>query len=457
MPRKNILVVDDDETILLLLKEGLSNEYNITLCKTGEEGLELLKSEEYDLCLLDLVLPGMAGEKILREIKELPYEPLVIIITGYPTIESAVETIKQGASDFIKKPFTIDEIKYAIEKVLKEKELKDEFQYLKSHIKERFNFSGIIGKNKMMKETIELIKEIAPTDASVLIVGESGTGKELVAKAIHFNSLRKDYRFVAINCGALPDTLLESELFGYKKGAFTGASASKKGLFQVADGGTVFLDEISNTSKSFQSKLLRALENGVFYPLGGTESIKTNVRVISATNSDIEEKIKEKEFREDLYYRLNVVKIELPPLRERREDIPLLIDYFISGYNKKYGKNIKGISLSAMEFLMNYYWPGNIRELQNAIEHGIILCKTNEIKPKHLPDSTKESSAKKMPNEFLSYKEAKESFEREYIINLLKSAKGNITMASKIAGVARQSIYEKINRLDIKKEKVYYT
>jgi len=457
MSKKNILIIDDDVEILELLQDGLSNEYNVEVSSKGKYGIELLKGDIYELCLLDLVLPDISGLEVLEEIKNLPYDVAVVIITGYPTIESAVKTIKEGASDFVKKPFSIEEINYIIQKVLKEKEMREEFKSLKSHLAERFNFSGIIGKSKKMKEVVRLIQEIAPTDAFALITGESGTGKELVAKAVHYNSLRKGYRFVAINCGALPDTLLESELFGYRKGAFTGASASKKGLFEVADGGTVFLDEIGNTSESFQSKLLRFLDSGKFYPLGGTQSIKTNVRIISATNTIIENKIRKKEFREDLYYRLNVVRIELPPLRDRREDIPLLIDHFISFYNKKYGNDIKGVSLPAMEYLMNYSWPGNIRELQNAIEHGIILCKSDEIKPKHLPDSVKESGFKKLSEASLSYKKAKEAFEREYIVKLLKVVKGNITEASKIAGVARQSIYDKINKLDIKKERVYYT
>ena len=457
MSKKNILIIDDDVEILKLLKDGLSGEYNVEVVSKGNQGLELLKSDIYDVCLLDLVLPDISGIEILQEIKNLPYEVSVIVITGYPTIESAVETIKEGASDFVKKPFSIEEIKYLIQKVIKEKEMREEFKSLKSHLAERFNFSGIIGKNKEMKEVVKLIQQIAPTDAFVLITGESGTGKELVAKAIHYNSLRKDYKFVAINCGALPDTLLESELFGYKKGAFTGASASKKGLFEVADGGTVFLDEIGNTSESFQSKLLRFLDTGIFYPLGGTQSIKTDVRIISATNTIIENKIRKKEFREDLYYRLNVVRIELPPLRNRREDIPLLIDHFISLYNKKYDKDIKGVSLPVMEYLMNYSWPGNIRELQNAIEHSVILCKSDEIKPRHLPDSVKESGFKQLSEESLLYKNARDAFEREYLVKLLKRVKGNITEASKIAGIARQSIYDKINKLGLRKEKVYYT
>ncbi|RKZ21525.1 sigma-54-dependent Fis family transcriptional regulator, partial [bacterium] len=320
--KPKLLIVDDDDALREMLRQALGKDYRIEEAERGEEALRKMEKDEFDLCLLDIILPDADGIELIPELKGISPSTVVIVMTGYPTVERAVDAMKKGAFDFVKKPFGVKEIRFILKRAVEEKKLREAYENLVEFADARFSFSGIIGKSKAMKEIFRLIRTVAPSNATILIEGESGTGKELLAKAIHRNSPRKNGKFVAINCGALPETLLESELFGYKKGAFTGAVSSKKGLFEVADRGTVFLDEIGNTSPSFQMKLLRVLEEGSFYPLGSTEPVKVDVRIISATNTSLEELVEKGVFRQDLYFRLNVVKIVIPPLRERKEDIP---------------------------------------------------------------------------------------------------------------------------------------
>lgn len=444
--KKKILICDDDQLILSTLERGLK-DFNVIKAFSGSEFFEKYNSEIFDAFIIDVFLPDMNGLEILKRIKEENLEIPVIIITGYGDIEMAVNAMKMGAFYFIKKPFEIDEVIGILQRAIEAYESSKKIKYLKKSIDESFSFSGIIGKNKMMRELFQIVEIIAKTDVSVLIEGESGTGKELFAKAIHYNSQRKDENFVPINCSALPETLLESELFGYKRGAFTGAITSKRGLFEAANGGTLFLDEIGETSLSFQSKLLRVLEEGYFYPLGSTEQVRVDVRIISATNKNLEEQIKMKKFREDLYYRLNVVKVRIPALRERKDDIPLLVEHFLKKYSEKHRKNIKGISEEAMKILIEYNWPGNVRELENTIERAVILTNSNIIDK----DIFIEKTLQKEKSEHLvsSYKEAKDYFEREYFSRILQISDGNITKASDIAGMTRQNLYLKLRRLGI--------
>jgi len=455
MDKQRLLIADDEEAILELLKRGLSKDYEIITASTGGECLEKFDNEVFDASLIDVVLPDMDGLEILTRIKKTQPELPVIIMTGHATIEMAVKAMKLGAYYFVKKPFSFEEITGILERAIENLKVTRKYKNLKKMTEESFRFSGIIGKNKKMREIFEILELVASTDVSVLIEGESGTGKELVAKAIHLNSKRKDQNFIPINCSALPETLLESELFGYRKGAFTGAVGSKKGLFEAADGGTLFLDEIGGTAPAFQSKLLRVLEDGYFLPLGSTNPIKVDVRIISATNKIIEEEVNKKSFREDLYYRLNVVKIKLPPLRERKDDIPLLIQHFLETYNRKHNKNVERISEEAMDILLNYPWPGNIRELENVIERAVILSGGKEILPNLLPDKILNPQTPEVMPELIEYKSAKEIFERVYLTKLLKYTKGNVTEAAKIAGMVRQNLYLKFKQYNIDPRKFY--
>lgn len=447
--RPKLIIVDDDDALREMLSQALKKDYHIEGAECWSGALKKFEKENFDLCLLDIILPDADGIEVIPEIKAVSPSTIIVVMTGYPTVERAVEAMKKGAFDFVKKPFGVKEIRFILKRAVEERKLREAYENLLEFADVRYSFSGIIGKSKAMKEIFRLIRIVAPSNATILIEGESGTGKELLAKAIHRNSPRKNGRFVAINCGGLPETLLESELFGYKKGAFTGAVSSKKGLFEVADKGTLFLDEIGNTPPSFQMKLLRVIEEGSFYPLGSTEPHRVDVRIISATNVPLEELVERGVFRKDLYFRLNVVKIVIPPLRERKEDIPLLAYHFLRIYTEKNNKKIEKISEDAMRILLSYHWPGNVRELENAIEHGVILTRGEEILPEHLPSHLR---LKKPEREIkiLPYRDAKEEFEKEYIKNLLEYTKGNVTLASEISGITRQNIYVKLKKYKIK-------
>lgn len=450
-----VLIIDDDEKLLKLLSQSLEKEgFIVSTAARAEEGLERFREIDFDVCMVDLVLPDMDGIELLKTIRNIDSNFPVIMITGHATIDLAVKAMRMGAFYFIEKPASTKAILEILKRAIEQKELILNYQSLKKTAEEKFSFSGIIGKSKQMQEIFELIERIASAEATVLIQGESGTGKELVAKAIHFNSQRKENRFVAINCSALPESLLESELFGYERGAFTGAIKKKKGLFEISHKGTIFLDEIVETSPAFQSKLLRVLEEKTFYPVGSTEEKRADVRILAATNRNIEDSVAEGYFRKDLYYRLNVVKISLPPLRDRKIDIPLLTQNFLTTYAEKNRKNIKGVSDEAMEVLMRYSWPGNVRELENAIERAVILCQEETIRAEHLPERTSRSEELE-PSNILEYEAAKEAFEKKYLRNLLKQTGGNVTDAARISQMTRQNIYLKLKKYEIN-PKVYY-
>ena len=375
-----VLIVDDEKGMrdflgIMLRKEG----YAVSQAESAEKASDLISRGEFDLVISDISMPGQSGLEVLRQAKAAGPDTPVIMITAYASTESAVEALKLGAYDYIIKPFDVDELKIIVRNALEKRRLETENRILKRELKEKFRSDEMVGESPRMREVIELVGKIAPTNSTVLISGESGTGKELVARAIHTSSPRKDHPFVSINCGAMPDELLESELFGHARGSFTGAVASKKGLFEVADGGTIFLDEIGDTSPAMQVKLLRVLQERRIRRVGGTEESEVNVRVLAASNQDLEQMVRERRFREDLYYRINVIQIKMPALREKREDIPALALHFLVKYGKTMGKKITRISEEAIRRLTEHDWPGNVRELENVIERAVALETTDAI------------------------------------------------------------------------------
>jgi DNA-binding NtrC family response regulator len=400
-------------------------------------------------------MPGKSGFDILTASRGLNPDMPVILITAYANISTAVEAVKQGAFDFIAKPFTSEQLRIAIERAMRQKTLTDENKQLKEQLKASSMIDEIIGKSPAIQEVIEVIKRVSQTDANILITGESGTGKELVAKAIHARSIRKPEPFIPVDCAALPENLLESELFGYEKGAFTGANTSKPGLFETAHGGTLFLDEISEIPMTMQAKLLRAIQERQVRRLGSNKFISIDVRIISATNREIKKSILEKIFREDLYYRLNVIHISVPPLRERRGDIPVLALHFMDRFAVLNKKDIKSISPDAMEVLERYSWPGNVRELQNIMERAVVLCNADKITIEDLPKEVC-MAPPPLPVENLLYKGAKEAwlaaFERNYLTSLLKGTSGNISRAAQKAGIDRKTIHRLIKRYKLNTE-----
>lgn len=387
MARHKLLVVDDEHLIRWSLEQNLSKQgYEVLTAGSGEEALKLIRDESLDLVLLDIQLPGINGLDVLEKAKELDEDLIIIMITALGVLETAVKAMRMGAYDYISKPFNLDELAITVKKALETGELKREVAHLRSEQSRRFGISNLIGESRHLQNLQDMIKKIARSDAStVLIQGESGTGKELVAKAIHFESDRADKPFMAINCAAVPETLLESELLGHERGAFTDAKVQKKGLFEIADGGTIFLDEIGDMAMGMQAKLLRVLEERTFRRVGGSRDISVDVRIISATNKDLLNAIGDKSFRNDLYYRLQVIPLYLPPLRERKEDILPLAQHFIAYFNREFGKSVKGISKMAEKFLLEYSWPGNIRELRNVLERAIILENEETLLLEHLP------------------------------------------------------------------------
>ncbi len=385
--KRKILVVDDEHLIRWSLEQNLKKQgYEVCSAGTGEDALKLLKEESPDLMLLDIQLPGINGLEVLEKAKVIDEEVVVIMISALGVLETAVKAMRMGAFDFVNKPFNLDELAIVIKKALETRELKREVMHLRSEQTKHFGIDKIIGKGQHMNHILSMVQKVAQSDAStVLIQGESGTGKELIAKAIHYESGRAEKPFMAINCAAVSETLLESELMGHEKGAFTDAKSMKKGLFEIANGGTIFLDEIGDMDIVMQAKLLRVLEERSFRRVGGTKDIQIDVRIVSATNKDLVQAIEEKSFRHDLYYRLQVIPIYLPPLRERRDDVVLLAEYFVDHFRKEFGKKVKGISDEARKFLLSYDWPGNIRELKNVIERAIILENDEYLKLVHFP------------------------------------------------------------------------
>lgn len=450
-----ILVIDDEINMLNLLKRILSKEgYEVTTCPTAEEALEKLGQKVYDLIVADLVLPGMNGIELLKTVKkDWPNTPF-ILITAFASVESAVEAMKIGAYDYIAKPFQTEEIKITIKKAIEQQELSSELQRLRSEVRVQYGFQNIIGRSKKMLSLYNLITKVADSMSTILLQGESGTGKELFAKAIHYNSSRRDKPFVAVECSVLPETLLESELFGHTKGAFTGAIRAKKGLFEQANGGTIFLDEIGDISLAMQSKLLRVLQEREIRPVGSNEIIKIDVRVIAATNTELKKAVNAKTFREDLYYRIAVIPISIPPLRERKEDISLLVDHFIKKYCQINNKNIKTISPRVLSLLSDYNWPGNVRELENVIERAVLISETNEITVDCLPIEIQLSKAAlidSQPGGSLKDKlaKAKEEIELQALKLALKKHNGNKSLAAKELGISRGSLYNKIREYNL--------
>ncbi|OHE56672.1 MAG: hypothetical protein A2Z47_12230 [Thermodesulfovibrio sp. RBG_19FT_COMBO_42_12] len=452
----NILIVDDESGFCELIQGILVKEgYKVDTATSSYEGLNLLRQNTYDIVYADLKMPEINGLDLLKAIKEIDENIIVLIITGYGTIETAVEAMKHGAYDYITKPFQKDEIKKVTRKAWDKKQLIDEMLYLQQEIDKRYCFENIIGKSRVMQNLFEIIKKAAETKSTVLIQGESGTGKELIARAIHYNSPRKRKRLVTINTSALQDTLLESELFGHVKGAFTGAYTTKKGLFEIADGGTLFLDEIGDISPNIQIKLLRALQEREFMPVGGTTPIHVDVRLIAATNKDLYKAVQEGTFRNDLFYRLKVITMNIPPLRERKEDIPLFAAHFLKKYTQESKKEIETISPQALELLMGYDWPGNVRELENTIEAAVALETGKVITSKYLYlNKWKGYSMQplEIENKIPTFQAAKRLFERDYIVNALKRCEGNIAQAARETGIIRPNLYEKIKRYGIRIE-----
>jgi DNA-binding NtrC family response regulator len=459
--RNHILIVDDEPLVRRSLSEFLTLEgYAVSNATNGKEALNLLKGYTADIVITDLKMPEMDGFALLKNIRQLHPQTPVIVITGYGSIENAVDAMKQGAYDYITKPIVDSEIKLLIERLLKERQIVEENIKLKEQLSAAYKdrFLNIVGRDEKMQKIYALIEAIAATRATVLIHGESGTGKRLVAHAIHNHAHRKDKKpFVEVSCGALTETLLESELFGHVKGAFTGAIKDRMGRFELADGGTIFLDEIDAFSPGLQVKLLRILQEGEFERVGDHKTVKIDVRVITATNQKLEELITQGKFRKDLYYRLNIISVEVPPLRQRSGDIPLLVDEFVSKHLKHVSKKIDGLSPEALEILVDYQWPGNVRELENVIERAIILAKKPTIGPEDLPDflrsAKKVSATPEGDNGGLRLKDALRSPEKDLILKALNSADGNKNRAAEILGINRTTLYKKMHSLGLLKTK----
>jgi DNA-binding NtrC family response regulator len=459
MASKGIIhVIDDEPVIRDVLSQLLTSEgYEVELSSSGEEALDKFSSSSCDVILLDLLMPGIDGIEVLRRIRKIDPVAAVIIITAYASVESAIAAMKIGALDYVQKPFKHDDLLMTIERAVERRHLQEENLRLKDELKQKFSFSNIIGKSQAMKAVFELIKAAAPTRSTILLQGESGTGKELVAKAIHVNSNRADEPFVIVNSGSLPPDLLESHLFGHVKGAFTGAVTLKKGLFETADKGTIFFDEISSISLETQAKLLRVMQEKEFMRLGGTETIKVDTRIIAATNTDIEQMIALKTFRKDLFYRLNVIKIDLPPLRRRKDDIPLLVKHFIEVYGRENGREVEGVSEDVYEILDAHDWPGNVRELENLVERAVVFSRSKIITRESLPPLLLAGDASPdawtgTPEESLDLKERTQTFQKKIILAALKKTRGVQKQAASLLGVKPTTLNEMIKRLGINTE-----
>jgi len=447
--KPTILAVDDEQDMLKTYASILKNKYLVLTAASGKEALNLIGTEPVSLVLLDLRMPKQDGIQALKKIKETDPDLEVIMVTASKDIVSAVEAMKLGAYDYIAKPFEVKELLAIIEKALEKSALVKENLYLKETLKETFSYCNLIGKSLSMNKLFETIEKVAKTNSRVLISGESGSGKELVARAIHTQSLRKDKPFVALNCAAIPENLFESELFGHERGSFTGAMERKIGKFELANGGTLFLDEIGCMPAAMQAKLLRVLEHPFIERLGSEKSIEVDVRVVSATNIDFQKHIDEGKFRHDLYYRLNVIPIAIPSLKDRKEDIPLLIDYFLEKFNRTLNKSIKGFSPEAMESLLNYNWPGNVRELQNLIERLAVLANSNLISLEEIPLISHPSHSQINIDTSQSLQDNLANFEKQTINKVLLENNGNVSRAAKTLGLARTTLNNKIKNYKI--------
>jgi two-component system response regulator PilR (NtrC family) len=454
---ERILVVDDELSMrefleIMLTKEG----YQVRTAADGRKALVLAEKELFDLAILDIRMPKMDGIETLVGLKEISPETVALMITAYASTDTAIQAMKQGAYDYITKPFKIEEIKMTIQKALEKKSLETENTLLKQVVEDRYKWGNIIGKSEKMREIYELVKKVSPTKSNVLLAGESGTGKELVAKAVHYNSPRKNRPFVILNCGAIPENLLESELFGHMRGAFTGAISNKHGLFETADKGTIFLDEIGELPLSMQVKLLRVIQDREFTRVGGTEPIRVDVRIISATNKDIEDAVRKGEFREDLFYRLNVIQLRLPNLREKKDDIPLLAQNFLHLFSAELDKDIRQISPDAMRLLMNYDYPGNVRELQNMIERAVALEGSNILSVENLASYIDEQRNLarseinlEIPKEGIDLEKVVENLEKTLILKALEKTKGVKKRAAELLNINFRSMRYRLEKYRI--------
>jgi two-component system response regulator PilR (NtrC family) len=460
MLKDKILVADDEQSMrefldIMLKKEG----YRVSLAANGEEVVKLVEKDIFDLVLMDIRMPRLDGISALKKIKAISPEITVIMITAYASADTAIKAMKEGAYDYITKPFKVEEIKLIIKNALEKKNLQKENILLRQVVRDRYHFENIIGQSSKILDLYKLLEKVAPTKTNILVTGESGTGKELVAKAIHYNSPRREKPFVTLNCGAIPEALIESELFGHMKGAFTDAIATKKGLFEVADEGTIFLDEISELPLLMQVKLLRILQDREFKRVGGTEDIRVDVRIISATNKDLEEAVREKRFREDLFYRLNVIQIKLPPLRERREDIPSLAMHFLKKYSEELNKNIATISPESHRLLLNYGYPGNVRELQNIIERAVALESTKELTVQNLGSYLNEQFPIKkgpfdleIPSEGIDLEKIVEDIEKTLLLKALDRTKGIKKRAAELLHINFRSMRYRLEKYGLNQE-----
>ncbi len=450
---EKILVVDDEASQRKMLKANLSLDgYQVFEAEDGSEAIARVSDEFYDLILMDNRMSQVDGIEALQQIKKISPAIPVIIITAHGSVETAVQALQSGAHDYLTKPLDIDELRIKIHQTLEFWRLKEENILQKRRIENLFDTAGIVGRAPAMKEVLETVAQVAPSEASVLILGESGTGKELIANALHQGSSRVDKRFIKVNCASIPETLLESELFGHEKGAFTGAVNRRAGRFELADSGTIFLDEIGEMNLPTQAKLLRVLQEREFEPLGSTKTVKVDIRVIAASNKNLEQEVGKRNFREDLYYRLNVVPILLPPLRDRKEDIPLLTEHFVNKYNEKNSRNVLGFHPRALDALMRYSWPGNIRELENVVERAVILTREDYVPYSELPEAVKGESGDDLSEQIRSGIRAGmtiKEMERELIISTLEETDGNRTHSARILGITRRTLQHKLKEYEI--------
>ncbi len=457
MTTERILVIDDEKSLCDLLAVVFKKEgYEVKTTPSPNQGLELVKNESFDLLISDIKLPELSGMEVLRKVRKMQPELPVIMITAYGTIKEAVEALKIGALDYIIKPFDVDELKILVAKGLERRRLEEENIRLRRELADRYSFENMIGKSKKMEEVYGLIEKIAPTDTTVLIRGESGTGKEMAARAVHLLSHRRERPFVSINCGALPENLLESELFGHVRGSFTGAVSDKKGMFEVAHKGTLFLDEVGEMSPMTQVKLLRALQDKKIRRVGGTSEISIDVRIIAATNQDLKKNIAKGTFRDDLYYRLNVISFEMPPLREKKEDIPVLVNHFLKKHCDKMGRKLKRLAPEVFQVFENYHWPGNIRELENVIERVVAIEERETITQGCLPEELLSPSRREVDLNLypgFNLTETIDSITQEYLYEALERSRGNLKEAASLLGVNYRQIRYLVDKHGLKQDK----
>jgi DNA-binding NtrC family response regulator len=448
MAKQSVLIVEDEELMRSILRQLLEGSgYEVFSADSAETAIEMFAQNEIDVTLTDIKMSGSDGLELLDRIKAIDEEAMVIVMTAYSSVDSAVAALRKGAYDYITKPFVNEDLIQTVRNCVQQRKLFRENRALRRELSRQYNFSEIIGKSEVLQQVFALVSKVADTNANVLVLGESGTGKELIARSIHFNSSRSEKPFLAVNCGALPESLLESELFGHVKGSFTGAAGDKKGLFRSVSGGTLFLDEIGEMPMPLQVKLLRALQEHEVTPVGSSEPVRFDARMIAATNKDLEAEVAEGRFREDLFYRLNVIEISLPPLRERREDVPLLVKHFAAKSARGQNAAEKSVTAGAMSALVNYDWPGNVRELENAVERAVILSGT-EITPENLPPKVRAAADGVTDERGILYGRTLEEIERRYVLEVLRSAGEDKAAAANILGIDLSTLYRKLKRYE---------